>query len=201
MLKKPLNFAVYSLYCSWTRALHAVAQHGGESLHPEDEARQGAGRAALFALRAGTSGDEPVAHHILLPHFAPIAADDLATMLADERKHLTCIAVRRRATLSVGWWPTEPGEAERHRRTRAEMVDALERQHAHPTQGQVILVGGDDRLTIPYPAFREFMLGYFLPFVDYGVRRGATTGSSPSQSFTVQLSPAAFDTIEIRRMP
>lgn len=168
-------------------------------MHPDSETKQEAGRVALFALRAGTVGTEPVTNIILLPKFAPIEAEDLAWMMAHEERHLTCVALRNRTTLSVGWWPTEPTDAERHRQSRKEMLAVRDQERRHAdADGEVLLVGGAERLTISRAALKEFMLNYYLPFVVYQFQLGRATGGSSSRDTTLHLSPAPFDLLQMR---
>jgi hypothetical protein len=143
-------------------------------------------------------GPESVANIILLPKFAPIALGDVATMLAEETRHLTLVALRHRTTLFVGWWPTAADDAERHRRMAAERLAALDHRRGNAVaEDEVVLVGGSERLTISYPALEAFMLNYYCPFVDSNFKLGTSSNSS-SRGIALHLAPAALDMVDIR---
>jgi hypothetical protein len=138
-------------------------------------------------------------HLISLPRFAPIAEEDLIGLLAAQQRHLTCVAIPHRMTLSVGWWPTDPADADGHRRSAQELLAGVDRRRNESlANGHVLLAAGTERLRISKLALREFMLNYYLPFVDLHFQLGAKEDELRSQELTLHVSSAAFDAVKLR---
>lgn len=168
---------------------------------PMDQTKLDASRAVMFALRMGTPSPERAGSLILLPQFAPLDEENVLALLAQETRHLTCIAIQHRAALLLGWWLTEKDQADRQQRTRSDILGALNERVSNPVAARCVsLVGGSEQLTISYEALQRFMLDYYLPLVDYRIEASVPGGSSTSCLLTVHFSPAAFDQVEVKRI-
>lgn len=170
-------------------------------LYQTDESRTAASRAALFALQTAAPGIESIDTLILLPQFVPIALEDLVALVASEATHLTCVGVRHKTTLSIGWWPTDPADAHTHRRMMGEMLSGFERQLGHePTETRLVIAGSSEWISLSYAQLQRFLYDFYLPFVDYHLTVAKDRSPSDTSQATLRLTPAAFPRLEMRRI-
>lgn len=98
--------------------------------------------------------------------------------------------------VAIGWWPTDPADAESRRRTMASMLLGIERELASDRANvRVILEGGSDKLELSFEELQHFLDGYYLPFVDYRF-----SVSSKANQVTVSIEPSTDHSLEMRRL-